>query len=314
MATYPIKMLRDENQEPFVPMVSADSIYTNDGRTFEENFASKLEASDLKEGTGIILEQNGNSTTISVDFGATDNIIDNLNTTVPGQGPLDARQGNILKNMIPTIVDNLTTADPNKVLSANQGKMINDRLDSLDTRANSSVQCFATVFADGTSNKLELTNLNLQPGSLYEIVYAEWSTENTTQGHVMRLNGITSGYQGVHAHPAGMTWGDSGNTLRIMYHTNCLAYVNGWGLGRDLAYGSYMLYYFNHDWITVTGQSHIVPHPEDMVDNKMDGKWNMIWEQGNYNGHDVQTINSISIETLDSSKIGSGSYLKIYGR
>ena len=121
MATYPIKMLRDENQEPFVPMVSADSIYTNDGRSFEENFASKLEASDLKEGTGIILEQDGNSTTISVDFGATDNIIDNLNTTVAGQGPLDARQGNVLKNMIPTVVDNLTTADPNKVLSANQG-------------------------------------------------------------------------------------------------------------------------------------------------------------------------------------------------
>jgi hypothetical protein len=56
-----------------------------------------------------------------VDFGASDNIIDNLDTTVAGQGPLDARQGNILKNMIPTIVDNLTTTDPNKVLSANQG-------------------------------------------------------------------------------------------------------------------------------------------------------------------------------------------------
>ena len=121
MATYPIKMLRDENQEPFVPMVSADSIYTSDGKSFEENFASKLEASDLKEGTGIILEQDGNSTTISVDFGATDNIIDNLNTTVAGQGPLDARQGNVLKNMIPTIVDNLDSTDATKVLSANQG-------------------------------------------------------------------------------------------------------------------------------------------------------------------------------------------------
>ena len=121
MATYPIKMLRDENQEPFVPMVSADSIYTNDGKSFEENFASKLEASNLKEGNGIILEQNGNDTTISVDFGATDNIIDNLDTTVAGQGPLDARQGNALKNMIPTIVDHLDSTDSTKVLSANQG-------------------------------------------------------------------------------------------------------------------------------------------------------------------------------------------------
>lgn len=121
MATYPIKMLKDEQNQPFVPLVSAESIYTNDDLSFEEKFATKLEADNLKEGNGIILEQNGNDTTISVDFGATDNIIDNLNTTVAGQGPLDARQGNVLKNMIPTIVDNLDSTDATKVLSANQG-------------------------------------------------------------------------------------------------------------------------------------------------------------------------------------------------
>lgn len=121
MAKYPVKMLKDEQNQPFVPLVSAESIYTNDDLSFEEKFATKLEADNLKEGNGIILDQNGNDTTISVDFGATDNIIDNLNTTVAGQGPLDARQGNILKNMIPTIVDNLDSTDATKVLSANQG-------------------------------------------------------------------------------------------------------------------------------------------------------------------------------------------------
>lgn len=121
MAKYPVKMLKDEQNQPFVPLVSAESIYTNDDLSFEEKFATKLEADNLKEGNGIILEQNGNDTTISVDFGATDNIIDNLNTTVAGQGPLDARQGNVLKNMIPTIVDNLDSTDATKVLSANQG-------------------------------------------------------------------------------------------------------------------------------------------------------------------------------------------------
>ena len=429
MGTYPMKVLIDEHNNEFVPWVSADCIHTNDGLSFEEKFATKIDSSNLKEGKGITITKDGADCTFDVDFGAGDNIIDNLDTTVAGQGPLDARQGNILKNMIPTIVDNLTTADPNKVLSANQGvelkkiavpeggsagqvlkkatddnhslewgdaadpnaivgngsimkiieltyaeyktlesngelqedteyhitdvengtasymteeqiqkqiennvvdnvettspvqslsanqgKIINDRLNSLDTRANSSLQCIATVFADGTSNKLELTNLNLKPGSLYEIVYAEWSSESTSQGHVMRLNGIASGYQGIHVHPAGMESGVSGNTLRVMNHYNCLAYVNGWDLGRDLAYGSYMLYYFNHDWITVTGQSHIVPHPGDKTNDKLDGQWNMIWEQGSYNGHNVQTIDSISIETLDSSTIGSGSYLKIYSR
>lgn len=126
MARYPVKMLKDEQNQPFVPMVSAESIYTNDDMSFEEKFNTKLEASDLKEGAGIILEQKGNSTTISVDFGATDNIIDNLDTTVAGQGPLDARQGNILKNMIPAIVDNLESSDATKTLSANQGRVLKD--------------------------------------------------------------------------------------------------------------------------------------------------------------------------------------------
>ena len=122
MATYPIKMLRDENQEPFVPMVSADSIYMNDGKSFEEKLAGKIGVDNLAEGAGINIETKDDITTISVDFGASDNIIDNLDTTVAGQGPLDARQGNVLKNMIPTIVDGLDSTDATKVLSANQGR------------------------------------------------------------------------------------------------------------------------------------------------------------------------------------------------
>lgn len=121
MGTYPMKVLIDEHNNEFVPWVSADCIHTNDGLSFEEKFATKIDSSNLKEGKGITITKDGADCTFDVDFGASDNIIDNLDTTVAGQGPLDARQGNILKNMIPTVVDNLTTADPNKVLSANQG-------------------------------------------------------------------------------------------------------------------------------------------------------------------------------------------------
>jgi hypothetical protein len=121
MGTYPMKVLIDEHNNEFVPWVSADCIHTNDGLSFEEKFATKIDSSNLKEGKGITITKDGADCTFDVDFGASDNIIDNLDTTIAGQGPLDARQGNILKNMIPTIVDNLTTADPNKVLSANQG-------------------------------------------------------------------------------------------------------------------------------------------------------------------------------------------------
>ena len=127
MGSFPIKVLIDEDRNEFVPWVAADCIYTNDGLDFEEKFATKMDASNLKEGTGIIIEKDGADCTFSVDFGATDNIIDNLDTTVAGQGPLDARQGNVLKNMIPQIVDNLETADATKVLSANQGYELSKR-------------------------------------------------------------------------------------------------------------------------------------------------------------------------------------------
>ena len=426
MATYPIKMLRDENKEPFVPMVSADSIYTSDGKSFEENFASKLEASDLKEGVGIVLEQDGNSTTISVDFGATDNIIDNLDTTVAGQGPLDARQGNVLKNMIPAIVDNLNSSDASKTLSANQGRIlkdmsvptggsmgqvlkkasnndhelewgdaadpnaivgdgsimsiveltyedyktleatgelksdteyhitdvengtatylttnqiqtmiadnvINNTTSSESTKSLSAAQgqklqteinqlkdwqytpsqLIAEVTATGFVPVLKIDNLDLGPGT-YEIVYAEYSSAATGPGHVLRLNGATSGYQGIHMHPVGLAASDTEGKWRIAYHGNGLAYVNGWEHGTQLCYGTYTLHYFNKDWIAATGQSHLTPAPETVPSGGKDGEWNILFEQGCYNGHTTRNITSISIEPLDSTTIGPGSYIRLY--
>ena len=127
MGTYPIKVLIDEHNDEFVPWVSADCIHTADGLNFEEKFATKIDASNLKEGTGITITKEGADCTFNVDFGASDNIIDNLDTTTAGLGPLDARQGNVLKNMIPQIVDNLETTDATKVLSANQGYQLSKR-------------------------------------------------------------------------------------------------------------------------------------------------------------------------------------------
>ena len=203
MAKYPVKMLKDEQNQPFVPLVSAESIYTNDDLSFEEKFATKLEADNLKEGNGIILEQNGNDTTISVDFGATDNIIDNLNTTVAGQGPLDARQGNVLKNMIPTIVDNLDSTDATKVLSANQGHQLKEM--SVPTGGTA-----GQVLKKASNNDYELEwgdaadpNAIVGDGSIMKIIeltYAEYKTlesngqlKEDTEYHITDVeNGTTS--------------------------------------------------------------------------------------------------------------------------
>ena len=203
MATYPIKMLRDENQEPFVPMVSADSIYMNDGKSFEEKLAGKIGVENLAEGTGINIETKGDITTISVDFGASDNIIDNLDTTVAGQGPLDARQGNVLKNMIPAIVDNLNSADASKTLSANQGRILKDM--SVPTGG-----ATGQVLKKASNNDHELEwgdaadpNAIVGDGSIMKIIeltYAEYKTlesngelKEDTEYHIVDVeNGTTS--------------------------------------------------------------------------------------------------------------------------
>lgn len=127
MAKYPIKMLKDEEGTPFVPLVSADSVYVDADTTFQDSLDKKLEITNLKGSDSVSITKQGNDATFEVNFGAANNIIDNLNTTVAGQGSLDARQGNVLKNMIPAIADNLTTTDANKVLSANQGKVLGER-------------------------------------------------------------------------------------------------------------------------------------------------------------------------------------------
>lgn len=428
MATYPIKILKDEQNNPFVPMVTAESIRTNDNMTFEDKLATKLESDNLKNSDSVTIVRNGNDCSFEVNFGASDNIIDNLNTTVAGQGPLDARQGNVLKNMIPAIVDNLDSTDATKVLSANQGhelkemsvptggatgqvlkkasdndhelewgdaadpnaivgdgtimsivelsyadykvleaagelkadteyhitdvengtatylttnqiqtmiennvinntnsdsttqalsaakgKELQSAVDSLREQSYKSSQLIGEVTATSFVSKLTLDNLNLTPG-VYEIIYAEFSSKSTGMGHVMRMNGLTDGYQGIHMHPEDMKAGASGMTWRIAYHGNGLAYVNGWDQGTGLCYGVYTLHYFNKDWITATGESHIVLNPTQtgVYTGGVDGCWNIIYQQSSYNGHVTNSINSISLEPLDDSLIGTGSYIRIY--
>ena len=43
MATYPIKMLQDENDTPFVPFTSIDGVQGSDGESLETKLNKKLE-------------------------------------------------------------------------------------------------------------------------------------------------------------------------------------------------------------------------------------------------------------------------------
>ena len=126
MAKYPIKMLKDEEGTPFVPLVSTEALRTPEGETIEEKLEKKLEPSNIIAGTDITLSVDGNN--ITINNASKGVLIDNLDTETSGVGSLDAHQGKVLKDMIPDVVNNLTTTSTNKALSAYQGYLLNHKV------------------------------------------------------------------------------------------------------------------------------------------------------------------------------------------
>lgn len=128
MATYPIKMLKDENNTPFVPLVGANAIVYNDTETLEEKLDKKLEKTNIIAGDNITLSIDGNNITINGGAGSSIALIDNLTASMAGQGALDAHQGYVLKGMIdnlPRVIDDITSTSQTDALSANQGRVLN---------------------------------------------------------------------------------------------------------------------------------------------------------------------------------------------
>lgn len=126
MAKYPIKMLKDEEGTPFVPLVSTEALGTPEGETIEEKLEKKLEPSNIIAGTDITLSVDGNN--ITINNASKGVLIDNLTTEQSGVGSLDAHQGKVLKDMIPDVVNNLTTTSTDKALSAYQGYLLNHKV------------------------------------------------------------------------------------------------------------------------------------------------------------------------------------------
>lgn len=128
MAQYPIKMLKDENGTPFVPLVAPEAVKDTQGTDWQTLLNRKLEKTNIIAGQNVTITTEGNDITInSAAGGASANVIDNLDQTTGGVGVLDAHQGHVLKEMIPDVVNNLTTVDTTKALSAYQGYLLNNR-------------------------------------------------------------------------------------------------------------------------------------------------------------------------------------------
>lgn len=126
MAIYPIKMLKDEEGNAFVPLTSSEALKTPDGKTLDEKLQNKLETTNIKAGTDINITVDGNNVTINNASKGV--LIDNLTTETPGVGSLDAHQGKVLKEMIPEVVNNVTSTDSDKALSAYQGYLLSGKV------------------------------------------------------------------------------------------------------------------------------------------------------------------------------------------
>lgn len=134
MANYPIKVLVDEQGQEFIPISSTDALLDPTGQSLDAILASKLETDSIIAGSGVTLNKDTTNHTVEINCslpGAT--VIDNLTTTTAGQGSLDAHQGYVLnttKINISDIVNNVTSTDTNKPLSAYQGYLLSNRIPS----------------------------------------------------------------------------------------------------------------------------------------------------------------------------------------
>lgn len=129
MANYPIKMLRDEQGAPFVPLVSSDSVQTMRGEKLTDWLNGKLSPEDIISGQHVTVDTlDGGSVKISVNLPEAINIINNLTTDSSGQGALDAYQGKVLYDSIPKLYDGLDSNDANLALTARQGQILSERV------------------------------------------------------------------------------------------------------------------------------------------------------------------------------------------
>lgn len=197
MATYPVKMLKDEEGKPFVPLISIDSIKEVGGETLEQQLDKKLETTNLIAGTQIALEVEGNNVIISNSAEGT-KLINNLDQTTAGVGALDAAQGKVLKESIPEVVNNLTTIDSKKALSAHQGYVLAGRSVPVGGGTGQVLMKSADDDYSLTWGDAADPNAIVGDGSIKKIVeltYDEYialeeagQLENTTEYHISDMN------------------------------------------------------------------------------------------------------------------------------
>lgn len=183
MATYPIKMLKDENNNPFVPLVSTECVKDPGGQSLDQKLATKLETSNILAGDNTIsVSTSGNNVSITANLPAGSTLIDNTTTSTAGQGALDAHQGKVLRDSIPVIVDDVTDTSATKALSANQGYVLNQKFSDyvLTTALENLVKQY--ILASHPIGSIEINITGTNPSTYLGGTWIAWGTGKVPVG------------------------------------------------------------------------------------------------------------------------------------
>lgn len=182
MATYPIKMLKDEENQPFVPLVSTDCIRDENNQTLQQILDKKLSPTNLLSGEYVSITTEGNNCYINVDLPASLNVINNLTTTSAGQGALDAYQGKVLKDSIPQVVNDLSSTSTTSALSANQGYVLNQKFNDYTLTSALEDLIKQYILASHPIGSIEINISGANPSTYLGGTWIAWGTGKVPVG------------------------------------------------------------------------------------------------------------------------------------
>ena len=182
MATYPIKMLKDEENKPFVPLVSTDCIRDENNQTLQQLLDKKLGPNNLLGGDHVRITTEDNNCYVNVDLPSSLNVINNLTTTSAGQGALDAYQGKILKDSIPQVVNDLSSTSTTSALSANQGYVLNQKFNDYTLTSALEDLIKQYILASHPIGSIEINISGTNPSTYLGGTWIAWGTGKVPVG------------------------------------------------------------------------------------------------------------------------------------
>jgi hypothetical protein len=170
---YPIKTLKDEQGEFFIPYTTSTSIITTSGQVLQNELDVKLDPADVKAGSSIKVTPGSDNVTVAWVRPTNLTVKNQLDVASAGQGVLDAAQGKILNDKFNNYILKDTMGKANGVATlGSDGKVPSGQLPAyVDDVIESYIVSGSTALSSGwlsaTSSGAALTP---ETGKIYVIM------------------------------------------------------------------------------------------------------------------------------------------------